>query len=65
MSLTVPCKVTDGIRTGTAIYDNGVTSNTTPSVIVLYADSTYNEQPRGNLTVVTAGGFLVGTGPGN
>lgn len=62
MSLSVPQRViTGGQRTGVAVFDSGVASNTTPAVIVLYDDSTYTEETRGSLTLIT-GGFIPGTG---
>lgn len=53
-----------GGRQGVAVYDNtAVTDDTHPSVIVIFADSTYIQAPRASLTTTT-GGFFPGTGPG-
>jgi len=62
MTITAGTRVTTGgQRTGVAVYDSGIASNTTPAVIVIYCDSTYTEETRGSLTTVS-GSWIPGTG---
>jgi len=65
MALTAGQRVTTGGgRLGVVAFDNSaVTNDTHPSCITLYADGTYDEQPRATLTNVS-GGWISGTGPG-
>jgi hypothetical protein len=49
-------------RTGVAVYDFGAAyADTQPSVIVIFADGTYGEYPRGSITQIS-GGWIPGIG---
>lgn len=65
-TISTPALVlTGGGRVGTALYDNpSITNNNHASVYVIFADSTYEQLPRGSITVQSGGPWKRGTGPG-
>lgn len=65
--ITGPAVVLNEVgRTGVCVYDNpAVTNNNHKSAYVIYADNTWKQSERINLTIITQGSFLPGTGPGN
>jgi hypothetical protein len=73
-AITTPTTVqVSGGRIGVCLWDNAlVTNNNNPSAYVIFADSTWAQVPRANLTVVAntgtgalAFGFFTGTGQGS